>query len=372
MTVRLTWDGRDDGPLEGELEGRLEDCRDGERAPEGALEGQRSLFDDVARTTASSGTLIEGDNLAAMRALAAEGQSFGLAYLDPPYRSGADYQTRTKSGEAGTHAYGDRWDDRESYLSMLWPRLRLAHRLLAPHGTIWVQVDHRASGLVQPLLDELFGAERLRNVIAWRRAPPLGRQVQSKQFPRNLDLLFVYAKGDEARWNPPWTRVPFLEKPRRDERGRPFTLAPRGDYTDESVARLDAEGRIHRSPAGKVYVKYFLEEDPDGTLYKPRAVDAVWDDVAPLRHAPPRERTGYPTQKPEPLLERIISSTSAPGDTVLDPFAGSATTAIVAARLGRRFVVVDESPIAIELAGKRLRDAAVPFTHQRVSGGGQG
>lgn len=346
MAVRLHWDGRDDAPLDAT----------------GALA-------TVDTTADAKGELIEGENVAAMRALLAErAGTYGIAYLDPPYLSGTDYAHEGM----GVRAYGDRWADRDSYLSMLWPVLRLVHRLLAPHGTIWVQVDHRASGLVQPLLDELFGPERLRNVIAWRRAPPLGRQVQSGQFPRNLDLLFAYAKGDSPRWRPLKTRVAMQKGggARKDpSTGRWFTLAPRGDYTDESVARLDSEGRIHRTPSGKVYVKYFLEEE-DGVVYKPRAVDAVWDDVAPLRHASPRERTGYPTQKPEPLLARIMEATSDPGDRALDPFAGSGTTAIAAARLGRPFTVIDQSPVAIATARKRLAEANVPVSILRVDTAG--
>ena len=307
------------------------------------------------------GRLIEGSNVGAMRALLGEEETFGVAYLDPPYLSGTDYL------HEGLRAYGDRWADRDAYLTMLWPVLRLVHRLLAPHGTIWVQVDHRASGLVQPLLDELFGPDHLRNVIAWRRAPPLGRQVQSRQFPRNVDLLFAYAKGDGARWNPLTTRTLLPRgRARRGSDGRWFTLAPRGDYTDESVARLEAEGRIHRSDAGKVYVKYFVEE-VDGLLYKPRAVDAVWDDVAPLRHAAPKERTGYPTQKPEPLLRRILEATSDRGDKVLDPFGGSGTTAVAAAKLDRPFVLIDQSPVAIATARKRLAEAAVDVSVERLA-----
>ncbi len=353
MTVRLTWPGRDDAPIE--PRGRLVTVEPPELLPVGRL--------------------IEGDNLDAMRALLAAGYEgrFGLAYLDPPYGSNLDYFARAprdtgdeSTSKKGARAYGDRWDDRAAYLDMLWPRLRAVHRLLAPHGTIWVQVDHRASGLVQTMLDEIFGEGRLRNVITWRRAPPLGRQVQSGQFPRNVDLLFAYAKGDDPRWFPPWTTAPFEGSVRRDESGRAFTTAPRGDYTDESIARLEAEGRIHRTSSGKVYVKYFLEQAPDGSYRKPRAVDALWDDVPPLRHQPPKERTGYPTQKPEPLLERVIASTSAPGDLVLDPFSGSATTAVVAARLGRPFVVIDASPVAIETSLERLRGQQIAFTHERV------
>ncbi|MGZ5968649.1 MAG: DNA methyltransferase [Polyangiales bacterium] len=163
-------------------------------------------------------------------------------------------------------------------------------------------------------------------------------------------------------------KLPLDRKKARFDGGRWFTLAPRGDYTDESVARLEAEGRIHRTDTGKVYVKYFVEEE-GGVLYKDKSVDAVWDDVAPLRHAPPKERTGYPTQKPEPLLARIIESTSDPGDRVLDPFGGSGTTGIVSARKNRRFCLIDASTSALEIASTRLDQEAVAFDRERVDQG---
>ena len=103
-----------------------------------------------------------------------------------------------------------------------------------------------------------------------------------------------------------------------------------------------------------------------GTPTKSRAVDAMWDDITPLRHVSRAERTGYPTQKPEKLLARIVDATSDPGDAVLDPFGGSGTTALVAARLGRRFVTIDASAGAIDVTRVRLQSASVPFTDERV------
>ncbi len=348
MSVRLTWPGRDDRPIE-TRGARLVPV---EPPPEG-----------------SKGRVVVGDNLLALRALLEEGGegSIDWTYLDPPYMSGADYAHEDGKG-ARTHAYKDRWAQRGDYLDVLYPRLRLLHRLLAPHGTIWVQVDHRAAHLLQVLLDEIFGVQRFRNAIAWRRAPPLGRQVQSGQFPRNVDTLLGYAKGDSPRFNRLHVLTPLKEgKPRWDEAAQKFfTLAPRGDYTDESVSRLEREGRIHRTPSGKVYVKYFLEVGVDGTPLKPRAVDSFWDDVPPLRHVSPLERTGYPTQKPEKLLERLLEATSNAGDRVLDCFGGSGTTAVVAARLGRPFVTVDESPVSLATTKSRLAAAKIPFALERA------
>jgi len=347
VTVRLTWPTRDDSPID--------------------TRGARIVGE---KSNHASSRLIAGDNLRALCALVNEGLSgrIDLVYLDPPYMSGVDYAVESESSRA--HAYGDRWSAVDQYLDMMVPRFRLLHALLAPHGSIWVQVDHRAAFLVHALLDEIFGSGKFRNTIVWRRAPPLGRQVRSGQFPRNVDTLVVYAKGDKPRFHPPRVAMPLEQgKARFDEKKkRWFTLAPRGDYTDESIARLDKEGRVHRTASGKVYIKYFVDQAEDGTLTKDRAVDSMWDDIAPLRHVPPSERTGYPTQKPEALLERVILATSDEGDLVLDPFAGSATTAVVAARHRRRFIAIDQSPVALETARARLDKANAKYVLERVEG----
>jgi DNA modification methylase len=123
--------------------------------------------------------------------------------------------------------------------------------------------------------------------------------------------------------------------------GQWFTLAPRGDYTDESIARLEKENRVYRSPTGKVYIKYWLVIDKDGNAQKPQPVDSIWNDISPLRHASPKERTGYPTQKPVALLKRIIECGTQPGGLVFDPFAGSGTTLVAAAELGRKAIGCD-------------------------------
>src|SRR6185295_7042162 len=113
-------------------------------------------------------------------------------------------------------------------------------------GSIWLQVDWRASHLVRALCDEIFGRERFLNEIVWRRAPNLGRQARSGQFGRTLDTLLVYGGGPKARLVPPDRLVPVGRAARHDHAtDRWFTVAPRGDYTDESIARLESEGRVH-------------------------------------------------------------------------------------------------------------------------------
>jgi hypothetical protein len=240
--------------------------------------------------------------------------------------------------------------------------------LLKPSGSMWVHVDWRASYLVRALCDEIFGPDRFLNEIVWRRAPNLGRQARSGQFGRTLDTIVVYGAGPKARLVPPERLVPVPKRAaKRDPAtGRFFTLAPRGDYTDESVARLEKENRIYRTSSGTVAIKYWLEHDDEGRLCKRQPVDALWIDVAPLRHAASHERTGYPTQKPRRLLERVIAAGSSPGGLVVDLFAGSGTTGAAAARLGRRFILGDESPVAIATMRSRLlRDGTDPLVLER-------
>jgi site-specific DNA-methyltransferase (adenine-specific)/adenine-specific DNA-methyltransferase len=316
--------------------------------------------------------MVRGDVLAVAGALISEGLAgtADVVYVDPPFASQVAYQYEARlDGPADgrvirSHAYDDRWrgDGVGPYLDMLAPRLEALTRLLAPGGTIWVHVDYRASYLVRLLLDEVLGRDAFVNEIVWRRAPNLGRQAASNQFGRTLDTIVVYGQG-RAELIPP-TRLEPVEANavRWDDAGRAFISAPRGDYTDESIARLDREGRVHRTATGKVYVKYFLSPAPGGGWCRERRVDTLWTDIKPLRHARPGERTGFPTQKPRALLERIIGCASRPGGLVVDLFAGSGTTGEAAHALGRRFVMGDAAPLAIGTARARLLRAGVTPT----------
>jgi hypothetical protein len=248
---------------------------------------------------------------------------------------------------------------------MLAPRLEVLTRLLAPDGTIWVHVDYRASYLVRVLLDEILGRRAFLNEIVWRRAPNLGRQAASAQFGRTIDTILVYG-GERATLAPPTRLEPIAPGVVRwDAAGRAFIAAPRGDYTDQSVAKLESEGRVHRSATGKVYVKYFLVQDAHGAWCRERRVDALWTDVRPLRHSRTTERTGFPTQKPRALLDRIVACASAPGDWVVDLFAGSGTTGESAYVLGRRFILGDASPLALGTARARLLRVGAPLVVEK-------
>jgi len=323
--------------------------------------------------------LIHGDGLDGVQSLRNEEMTgkIDMVYVDPPYASDRDYVAEARldgpaDGRATrTLAYNDKWSEAQgglgAYLDMLAPRLEALASLLSPRGTFWVHLDWRAAYLVRSLLDEIMGRDAFKNEIVWRRAPNLGRQAASGQFGRTLDTILVYGR-EKSVIRPP-TRLEPIEPSaiRWDDAGRPFTSAPRGDYTDLSIAKLEAEGRIHRTSSGRVYIKYFLVKNDEDVLCRERRVDALWTDVPPLRHAAPSERTGYPTQKPRALLERIITCATEPGATVIDGFAGSGTTAVAAHALGRRAILIDASPVAIATARARLLRDRAPLIIERMA-----
>jgi len=322
-------------------------------------------------------TLFLGDALDVGSLLHAREDRAHLVYVDPPYASQTDYIAEARlDGVADGRtrrsvAFGDRWrgaDGIGAYLEMLAPRLEAGARLLTDDGTLWVHLDWRSAYLVRAILDEIFGRDGFKNEIVWRRAPNLGRQAASAQFGRTLDTILVYG-GEHAKIVPPTRLEPIDDRAVRfDDQDRAFTTAPRGDYTDASIEKLEREGRVHRASSGKVYIKYFLVKDERGKFFRERRVDALWTDVSPLRHAKTSERTGYPTQKPLALLDRIVRCASPEGGLVVDLFCGSGTTAEAAVAAGRRTIASDKSPISIATTRARLLRAGVAPTLQMVTG----
>lgn len=332
-----------------------------------------------------AGRLIQGDNLQVMVALLEEGLEgrFTLIYLDPPYGTAAEFSLRG----SGTRevAYRDQWGEHglRAYLDHFHQRLPLVRRLLSPEGTLYVHLDRRACHYVQVLLDEVFGRECCRNVIVWRREVARGRKAYARHFGNNTEFLLCYTRrAGGGVWNPvDGERLISREEAerhfRRDERGY-YSTSHRGTYSDQSLLSLAREGRLYVTRGGQlvsegervgttkgtIRVKYYLE--PRGEAFVKRyAVDNLWDDIRGIAEAG-RERCGYPTQKPERLLERIISASSRPGDLVGDFYAGSGTTGVVSARLGRPWVMADASPAAVAVCEARLKQQAIPFTLETV------
>ncbi len=336
----------------------------GKEAEGSVIEGTRGALLKRRGLRSPSGAdghnmLIKGDNLHALKALLLKkraglignrdgSEGVRLVYIDPPFSTGLDFKS---SGDE--LAYGDRLGGCE-FIEFLRKRLILLRELLSEEGSIFVHLDWKKAHYVKTVMDELFGEENFLNDIIWHYGGR-GAKAVARQFSRNHDIILWYRKGRHV-FNRPLVvrRVGKGERGfRMDGEGRWFKTSPRGDYTDASVAALRGAGRIHTTRNNKVRVKYFLKEDGDCLIEEIPRGD-VWDDIPDAMHLPKAERTGYPTQKPEALLERLISAASNEGDVVLDAFAGSGTTLVAAERLNRRWIGIDSSALAIRTAEKRL------------------
>ena len=280
--------------------------------------------------------LIWGDNLGAMHALLHEYEGcIRLIYADPPFYTNRRYSARIGRGEDSrrprdwkmTEGYPDHWPNLESYLDMLYPRLQMMHRLLSPDGTLYLHLDWHANSYARVLLDEIFGQDRLLNEIIWVYHGP--SPIRSA-FNRKHDTILVYTKSDDYVFNVDDVRQPY----------NPSTVKT---FASSSKAGF---GKVPDLERGKV---------PEDWWYFP---------VVARLH---KERTGYPTQKPEALLERIILASSNAGDIVADFFCGSGTTATVASRLGRNFIASDVTWWAVHTTRSRLLSQTLePFTMKSV------
>lgn len=303
--------------------------------------------------------LARGDAADVCRALPPEVR-FDLVYLDPPYGVGVVMAARLGKGEArgrkrgdsGPAAYDDR-DDPEALVAELLPRLAAVRERMAEAATLWLHLDHRAVHEAKVACDRLFGRGAFLGEIIW--SPGNGGRG-----PRRLAVthqtILVYARRPEERRAVVYNAEdPILREP----------------YADTSLSmhfrNVDEAGRRYRERviAGKAY-RYYADEG--------RRLGSVWTDIsAMVANTPLRtESTGYPTQKPEKLLERIVRASSHAGQTVADLMCGSGTTAVVAARLGRRFVAGDRGDLAYAITTQRLAAQGVPCSILDVPSGAAG
>ncbi|EYF05956.1 DNA-methyltransferase [Chondromyces apiculatus] len=294
-----------------------------------------------------------GDALAVCAALPAEVR-FDLVYLDPPYGLGTTMSARKGSGQARgrktARSGPDAYDDpagAEALLAMLEPRLAAIRERMAPGATLWLHLDHRAVHEAKVLCDRLFGRGAYLGEVIW--APGNGGRG-ARGFAITHQTLLLYARSAKERGQVVYNADdPALREP----------------YAATSLAmhftHVDADGRRYRERVinGKAY-RYHADEG--------RRLGSVWTDVpAMVANTPLRkEATGYPTQKPEKLLERIVRATSHPGQVVADLMCGSGTTLVAAARLGRRFVGGDRSALAFATATDRLAREGVQFEGVRL------
>jgi site-specific DNA-methyltransferase (adenine-specific) len=272
-------------------------------------------------------------------------RSVQLAYLDPPFGVGTSFGARAGKTDGarwraqGEVAYTDRWPSIEAYLGWIEPRIAAVRDCLTPDGTMWLHLDHRAVHESKGICDRVFGSSAFLGEVIW--APGNGARGARRGPGMTHQTLLLYARGRDFVWN---ARDPSLREP--------FAATSLSMHFN----RQDPEGRWYRERtiAGKTY-RYYADEG--------RAIGSIWNDCpamianTPLR----RESTGYPTQKPLKLLERIVRASSREGARVLDPFCGSGTSLAAAAKLGRHFSGCDIGELAIETSAGRLKAQGVTF-----------
>ena len=308
-----------------------------------------------------------------------------LIYIDPPFDVGADFSMDIEIGGdtfikkpniLEEIAYRDTWGKgADSFIAMIYERLVLMRDLLSEDGSIYVHCDWRVNSFMRLALDEIFGPDSFVNEIIWRRTTAHGDAKQgAKRYDMVHDSVYLYAK-DKNRfvWNTQY--VPFSDDQiaqqynKVEDDGRKYRLVtptgakPGGDtsyewkgvrppqgrywaYSRDKMEAFDKQGKLYYSDSGQPYIKYYLDERPGV------AAASIWPDM--LLAPTALERVGYPTQKPEALVSRIIKASSNEGDLVADFFSGSGTTAAVAEKLGRKWIVSDLGKFAIHTTRKRM------------------
>jgi site-specific DNA-methyltransferase (adenine-specific) len=296
--------------------------------------------------------VIEADCLPALTALAATSQRFDLIYVDPPFNAGGKRRARLASGverARGTLAYNDHFGGVDAFIEMLEPRLEAMRQCLGATGSLWLHLSHHTVHEAKLAADRVFGRSAFAGEVIW--VPGNGGRRRNGPSVTHQTIL-IYGGPRGMIWNA-------------------ADGALREPYADTSLrmhfTEVDAAGRRYRERviAGKAY-RYYADAG--------RRIGSVWADCPAMNANTPltAETTGYPTQKPEALLERIVRAASHAGSAVLDPMCGSGTTLAVAVRLGRRALGVDQSPVACQIARARLDAALARHAPEGLSQSGAG
>jgi DNA modification methylase len=284
-----------------------------------------------------------------------------LIYIDPPFDIGADFSMDIEIGDESFTkkpnileeiAYRDTWGKgADSFISMIYERLILMRDLLAEDGSIYVHCDWRMESYIRNALAEVFGNEQFMNNIIWLRdSAAKGAKKTSRQWSREGDSIVAFRKSDSAIYHTVYkdelTDTQLREYMYQEPDGRKFKKVTLGDYSEISIQKFRDQNLIYKTSSGREYKKYYLDEARF-------AIGSIWVDIVNLSKGQ-HEQVGYPTQKPEALLERIIKASSTEGDLVADFFCGSGTTAAVAEKLGRKWIVSDLGKFAIHTTRKRM------------------
>lgn len=285
-----------------------------------------------------------------------------LIYIDPPFDVGADFSMDIEIGDDTLTkeptvleelAYRDTWGKgSDSFIAMIYERISLMKDLLSQNGTIYVHCDWRVNSYIRLVLDEVFGKDNYVNEIVWKSGVIKGARGKSKKFGKLVDYIFVYAKSQDYIFNNVYKPYDLNSKnnkfTHKDKDGRLYSRdTPLGDYSNEKIKEFEEQGRIYTTSNGKKQLIRYLDELEGLT------VGELWDDINAINQVG-SERIDYPTQKPEALLERIINASSNEGDIVTDLFVGSGTTAAVAEKLGRKWIVADLGKFSIHTTRKRI------------------
>ncbi len=278
-------------------------------------------------------TLYCGDNLDVLRKYV-EDESIDLIYIDPPFFSNKHYEV-VWGDEAEVRSFEDRWEGGINvYIEWMRPRVEELYRVLKPTGSFYLHCDWHANAHLKIMAEEIFDHKNFRNEIVWH----YGQRTMHnpKKWNAKHDTILFYAKSSKTRLNVltvPWTREDITKT-----RARKIHKDDKGEYIwdNRSVSR--------GFPPKKQYIEDIIK--------KGKAIDDVWD--IPMILSTSKERLGYPTQKPEALLERIIRASSHEGGLILDAFCGCGTTLVVAQKLERNWIGIDISPTATNLMERRL------------------
>ena len=391
--VELIWNGKNphvqDTVLPFQIIEHIDEPRDDVK-----LELQPSLFDTSGKKLQGwSNKLIWGDNKYVLSSLKSgpirdEIEANGgikLIYIDPPFDVGADFSTTIEIGDTEFEkaptvleeiAFRDTWGmGQDSFLAMIYERLHLMRDLLSEDGSFFLHCDVRTNASLRLILDEIFGSNNHRNEIIWKRKG--GSANATNNFGNSIDTIHYYVKNENAFFNLQYSlenedvEKYIKERFRYELNGRKYMLAPielnKGlnqsknlvyEYKGykppygwmmniEKLQQFDREDKLHWNTKGRPNRRVFLDE------YKGQPIENLWTDIFVINPMA-AERLGYPTQKPETLLKRIIESTTREGDIVADFFAGSGTTAATAEKLNRKWITSDIGRFAINTSRKRI------------------
>ncbi len=351
------------------------------------LQSNRPTLRPTLQSNLRPNTVFCRDNLDVLGGI--NSNCIDLIYLDPPFNKGKQFHAPAGSEAEGAD-FNDIWREEsvkdewhgeikfkkpklykyldavgeignrstKYYLIYMAVRLFEIYRILKETGNLYLHCDTTMSHYLKILLDCIFGINNFKNEIIWRRdAAGKGGKRVSHQWPRSSDVLLLFYKGDSSFFHQQYTPLGEAQQKvyrYQDEDGRFYKAVQLGNYSKTSIQQMTKEGLIHTSGTGKMYKKYYLDNAKS-------TIDCIWDNIYGFGvRTASKERTGYPTQKPLALLERIIQASCPVGGLVLDPFCGCATTCIAASRLGRKWIGIDIAPKTFDLVKTRLQNEVPP------------